>query len=131
MFNKDKQEEAPGKSQNRISLGTVIEGDLTSDGGFRIDGTVLGSIKTGTKVVLGKDGIITGTLECKNADIEGTFSGKLIVHGLLSLKATAHIDGDVIINKLAVEPGATFNATCRMNTGVKSLADSSDKQAAK
>lgn len=130
MFNKGKDEEQiPGKSQNRISHGTTIEGDLTSDGGFRIDGTVLGTIKTGAKVVIGKDGIITGQLECKNADIEGTFSGKLLVHGLLTLKATARIDGDVVVNKLAVEPGAHFNASCKMGTGVKSLDDSKGKTA--
>lgn len=130
MFNKDKNEDQiPGKSQNRISHGTTIEGDLTSEGGFRIDGTILGTVKTAAKVVIGKDGIITGHLECKNADIEGTFSGKLLVHGLLTLKATAIIDGDVIANKLAVEPGAHFNATCKMGTGVKSLADSKGKTA--
>jgi cytoskeletal protein CcmA (bactofilin family) len=130
MFNKDKNEDQiPGKSQNRISHGTTIEGDLTSDGGFRIDGTILGTVKTAAKVVIGKDGIITGHLECKNADIEGTFSGKLLVHGLLTLKATASIDGEVITNKLAVEPGALFNASCKMGTGVKSLADSKGKTA--
>ena len=130
MFNKDKNEgQIPGKSQNRISHGTTIEGDLTSDGGFRIDGTILGTVKTATKVVIGKDGIITGHLECKNADIEGTFSGKLHVHGLLTLKATASIDGEVVTNKLAVEPGANFNATCKMGTSVKTLNDSKGKTA--
>lgn len=130
MFNKAKTDEKiPGSSQNRISLGTTIEGDIISSGGFRIDGTILGTVKTDAKVVVGKDGIITGNLECKNADIEGTFSGKLLVHGLLTLKATASIDGDVLTNKLAVEPGASFNATCKMGTGVKSIGDSKGKTA--
>jgi len=130
MFNKGKvEDQVPGRSQNRISHGTTIEGDLSSDGGFRIDGTILGSVKTAAKVVIGKDGIITGQLECKNADIEGVFTGKLLVHGLLTLKATASIEGDVVTNKLSVEPGALFNATCKMGTGVKSLADSKEKTA--
>jgi cytoskeletal protein CcmA (bactofilin family) len=130
MFNIGKEDDqVPGRSQNRISHGTTIEGDLSSDGGFRIDGTILGSVRTAAKVVVGKDGIITGQLECKNADIEGSFSGKLIVHGLLTLKATASIDGDVVTNKLAVEPGAHFNATCKMGTGAKSFADSNEKTA--
>ena len=33
-----------GKSQNRIGQGTVIEGDIKSTGGFRIDGTIIGSL---------------------------------------------------------------------------------------
>lgn len=131
MFNDKKgskkgQMEA-GKSQNRISHDTVIEGDVTSKGGFRIDGTINGTLQTAGKVVIGKDGTINGSLECANADIEGNFKGKLNVSGLLTLKSSAIIEGEVFISKLSVEPGATFNATCSMNTGVKNLSDSNKK----
>lgn len=130
MFSRAKEVEVmPGKSQNRISFGTTIEGDLKSEGGFRIDGTILGTVKTAAKVVIGKEGLITGELECLNADIEGTFTGTLTVHGLLTLKATAVITGDVVANKLAVEPGASFNATCKMGKGVKLLTDAKVKKA--
>ena len=87
------------------------------------DASGIGTLTTPAKVVIGKDGKIDGTLECSNADIEGAFSGNLKVSGLLSLKSSAHIEGDVVTNKLAVEPGATFNASCSMNSGVKSLND--------
>lgn len=97
---------------------------MESDGGFRIDGTINGTLKTPGKVVIGKDGKVDGTLECANADIEGFFSGKLIVQGLLSLKSSAVITGDVITEKLAVEPGAVFNATCKMESGLKSITTS-------
>jgi len=131
MFNdkkssKKEQMEA-GKSQNRISHGTVIEGDIVSKGGFRIDGIINGTLQTPAKVVIGKEGAINGTLDCGNADIEGNFKGKLNVTGLLTLKSTALIEGDVVISKLSVEPGATFNATCSMNTGVKNLSNSNKK----
>jgi cytoskeletal protein CcmA (bactofilin family) len=124
MFNDKKNSKSfmeSGKSQNRISHGTTIVGDIVSDGGFRIDGEINGTLKTPGKVVIGKDGKVDGTLECNNADIEGHFSGKLYVEGLLTLKSTATIDGDVVTQKLAVEPGATFNASCKMESGVKSL----------
>ena len=67
-------------------------------------------------MVVGKDGVIEGTLECANADFEGSFSGTLLVGGILTLKSTAVIDGDVTTQKLAVEPGASFNASCKMGT---------------
>ncbi len=107
--------------QNIIAKGTKIVGDIASQGPFRIDGTVEGNIKTSGKVVIGKAGFIKGTLQGENADFEGKFSGKLILTGTLSLKSTAHIEGEVHINKLAVEPGATFNATCSMKGTVKAL----------
>jgi len=108
--------------QNIISHNSKMVGDVISDGPFRIDGTIEGNLKTPGKVVVGKSGIINGTLEGTNADFEGTFNGKLILSGTLSLKASALIEGEVIVGKLAVEPGATFNATCSMKgAAVKEL----------
>lgn len=109
--------------QNIIAQGTKIVGDIASQGPFRIDGTVEGNVKTSGKIVVGKSGYIKGTLQGENADFEGKFSGKLILSGTLTLKATAHIEGEVHITKLAVEPGATFNATCSMKGTVKSLSN--------
>jgi len=109
------------KNQNKISEGTKIVGDITSKGGFRIEGIVEGNVKTDGRVVVGQSGKIKGTLVCDNADFEGEFSGKLDVAGTLTLKSTAKIDGEVLIGKLAVEPGASFNATCSMKGSVKSI----------
>jgi cytoskeletal protein CcmA (bactofilin family) len=107
--------------QNRIAQGTTIVGDIVSEGGFRIDGAIQGTIKTPGKIVVGKSGIINGTLEGTNADFEGRFSGKMKLSGVLSLKSSAFIEGEVEIGKLAVEPGATFNAVCSMKGAVKEL----------
>lgn len=111
---KDKNMTEPTTGQNRINEGTKLKGDINSQGFFRIDGTIEGNVSTPSKVVLGKSGFINGTLSCENADIEGKFEGDLNVSGTLTLKATAHIEGQVVVGKLAVEPGATFNATCTM-----------------
>jgi len=109
------------RNQNKISEGTKIVGDIVSKGGFRVEGTIEGTFKTTGKVVVGKSGFIQGTLECSDADFEGKFSGNLLISGTLSLKPTALIEGEVSVGKLAVEPGATFNASCVMKGGVKSL----------
>ena len=62
-----------------------------------------------------------GKVECNNADVEGKFAGELHVNNLLTLKTTAKISGEVEIGKLAVEPGAEFNATCTMKGAIKEL----------
>ena len=107
-----------GGQPNRIEKNTVIKGDITSEADFRIDGKLEGNVKTSGKVVIGKDGLIKGKVECVNADIEGSFNGELFVSELLSLKTTAKIEGTVNVSKLAVEPGATFNASCSMGKGL-------------
>lgn len=125
MFSSDKK---TGKmatetisQQNTIAKGTTITGDIISDGDFRIEGSIQGNVKTPGKVVVGKTGMINGTLKSSNADIEGRFSGKLLLSDTLSLKSTAHVEGEVEVGKLAVEPGATFNATCAMKGALKEL----------
>ena len=100
---------------SRIEGSTRVKGDIVSEGDFRIDGTLDGSIKTKGKVVVGKQGSIKGAVSCSNADVEGKIYGNLFVSQALSLKSTSIIDGDVVIGKLIVESGATFNASCSMN----------------
>ena len=116
------------KEQNRISSGTVITGDIVAKGGFRVEGTIKGTVTTAGKVVISKGGFIDGTLSCQSADFEGKFSGKLIVAETLTLRTSAHIEGEVTAGKLAIEPGATFNATCEMKSVVKMLNKDEPKQ---
>lgn len=116
---KEKNNFEPGMGQNRINEGTTLVGNIASKGFFRIDGTIEGNVNTPSKVVLGKTGVINGTLTCENADIEGRIEGNLDVADTLSLKSTAHIKGEVVAGKLAVDPGATFNATCAMKGSQK------------
>lgn len=115
-----------GGQPNRIEKNTRIKGEITSEADFRIDGKLDGNVKTSGKVVIGKDGYIHGKVECVNADIEGNFNGELLVSELLSLKSSAVIEGTVIVAKLSVEPGATFNASCTMKGkgGIGSAASS-------
>lgn len=123
MFSGSKKEQMATDvtQQNAIAKGSTITGDIVSDGDFRIEGTIQGNVKTPGKVVIGRTGIIKGTLTSANADIEGKFSGKLILTDTLTLKSTAYVEGEVEVAKLAVEPGATFNATCAMKGAIKEL----------
>ena len=113
---------------NRIVEGTKIEGNIHSVADFRLDGELIGNFKSDGKLVVGPLGSIIGDIECKNADIEGNFRGKIEVEELLNLKSTAIIEGNVIVGKLAVEPGALFTATCSMKNNVKNLIPNEAKE---
>jgi cytoskeletal protein CcmA (bactofilin family) len=106
---------------NRIVEGTTITGNIISQADFRLDGMLIGDFTSNGKIVVGPEGSIKGKICCQNADIEGKLEGILVVEDLLSLKATAVIIGDVICEKLSVEPGAVFQATCKMKSDVKNL----------
>ncbi len=125
---KDKNMEEITSSQNIVAQGTKITGDFVSEGDFRIDGTVEGNIKTSGKVVVGKSGFIKGTLQGTDAHFEGKFSGKLNLTGMLTLKSSANIEGEVLVSKLSVEPGANFNVTCSMKGMVKEINKGGQRQ---
>ena len=106
---------------NMIGAGTIITGDVTSKGDIRVDGTLKGSVNTQGKVVLGCEGMIEGDVVCKDADISGTIKAKITVSQLLSLKSTAKLNGDIITNKLSIEPGASFTGSCSMGAVIKDI----------
>jgi cytoskeletal protein CcmA (bactofilin family) len=102
-------------SINLIGAGTTVKGDIKSTGDFRIDGTLVGSINSQGKVIVGSTGKLEGEIICQNADISGEVKARIMVTELLTLKASAKLTGDITINKLAIEPGARFSGTCAMN----------------
>lgn len=102
-------------SINFLGNGTVIKGSIKSNGDFRIDGVLNGSINSKGKVVVGPSGRVEGEIVCQNADISGEIQAKIVVHELLTLKASAILKGDIFTNKLAIEPGAKFTGSCNMN----------------
>jgi len=126
MFTNNKKEMTHQKNEiqgavNIIGVGTVITGDIQSKGDIRIDGTLKGAVKTTGKVVVGRSGTIEGDIECNNADIAGSLNAKITVSQLLSLKATAKLTGDLVTNKLAIEPGAAFTGHCSMGAVIKDI----------
>lgn len=106
--------ESESSPVNIITAGTKIKGDITATGDFRLDGTLEGNIQLNGKLVVGDTGVVKGNIMCQNANIIGMVDGNLSVKELLSLHATARISGDILINKLSIEPGAVFTGRCRM-----------------
>lgn len=101
-------------SVNIIGNGTDIKGNIKSNGDLRIDGFIKGTIHATGKVVVGSTGRVEGEINCQNADISGDVKAHIKVTELLSLKANAIVSGDILTNKLAIEPGAVFTGACKM-----------------
>lgn len=100
---------------NIIGNGTTLKGDIISDGDFRIDGTLIGSITSKAKVIIGTTGLIEGEIKCANGDFSGAIKANVVVTEMLSLKATSSITGNIVVNKLSIEPGAQFSGNCKMD----------------
>jgi cytoskeletal protein CcmA (bactofilin family) len=113
---------------NTIGAGTIVTGDIESKGDIRVDGILKGTVNTSGKVVLGKDGVVEGDVSCNSADISGTVNAKITVTQLLLLKSTAKLHGDIVTNKLSIEPGASFTGSCSMGAVIKDIKDAGSKE---
>ncbi len=43
-----------------ISAGTTLKGDIQSSSDLRIDGTIIGNIRSNSKIIIGSTGVVEG-----------------------------------------------------------------------
>jgi len=115
-------EKINGTNGGTTLIGTVttLKGDLSSNSDLRIDGTIIGNIKCGSKIVIGASGSVEGDIEGNQADIVGKVSGNIKIKDILQLRGDCVVNGNIYTNKLQVEPTATFNGQCHMGSTVTS-----------
>ncbi|MEI7734305.1 MAG: polymer-forming cytoskeletal protein [Ferruginibacter sp.] len=124
MFNSKSKlsfDDSTAGSTTIIGAGTVITGNVTSNGDIRIDGTIKGNLISKAKILVGAQGLIEGDVNGKLADVLGKVKGTIQVSDLLFLHGNAVVDGDICAGKLQVEPTATFNGKCQMGANVVEL----------
>lgn len=117
-----KQPETDHTSINLVGTGTTIKGEIFSNGDIRIDGSIIGTVESKGKVIVGNTGMVEGDIICQNADFSGQIKARVEVSELLTLKASSKLSGDIITSKLAIEPGAVFTGTCTMEKPQPGLA---------
>ena len=100
--------------RNLIGNGTTIKGDIESNGDIRIDGHLIGSLKSNGKVVIGQTGVMEGDLNCKQAEISGVVKGNITTEELTALKSTSKVEVDLNTKQLLIEVGAQFTGKCVM-----------------
>jgi cytoskeletal protein CcmA (bactofilin family) len=101
-------------ASTNIGKGATLQGNIDTFGNVRVDGKLIGDIKSKSKVATGNASVVEGCITAQNAEIEGEVKGSLEVSELLVLKSTAIIHGDILTSKMVVEAGAVFNGKCQM-----------------
>ncbi len=118
-----------GTEHNTLAFGTKVVGDIQAENDFRLDGSVEGTIVCKGKIVVGPKGVMSGTMTCANAEVNGVVKGKMIISDTLSLKSTAKVEGEITTKTLSIEPHAIFTGTCDMTNGNKvSVVPNSNQQ---
>jgi cytoskeletal protein CcmA (bactofilin family) len=119
-----------GTGATLISAGTTLKGDISSNSDLRIDGTVIGNIKSSAKIIIGSTGVVEGDISGNQADIVGKVSGNIRSKELLQLRGQCVVTGNLYAGKLQVEPSASFNGQCHMGANVVEMNNNNEPQAA-
>ena len=101
-------------ARNLIGNGTTFKGDIESNGDIRVDGRLIGSLKSNGKISVGQTGVIEGDLNCKQAEIAGVVKGTINTEELTALKSTSKVEVDLNTKQLLIEVGAQFTGKCVM-----------------
>lgn len=108
-------------SASIIATGNTINGNISSEGDIRIDGTIKGNVFSKAKVLIGTEGMVEGTIHSREADISGNVCGNINCKELLHLKGNAMVSGDIHTGKLLIEPSVSFNGQCQMGANIVEL----------
>lgn len=110
-----------------LAKDTCVRGDVTFDGGLRIDGRVDGNVlgKPGGRglLVLSDKGTVVGTVKVHDAVINGCVEGDLEVEHFLELQAGARITGNISYRALKLECGAAVEGKLERLDGEPAAAD--------
>jgi cytoskeletal protein CcmA (bactofilin family) len=84
----------------------ILEGDSETDGSLRVEGTIRGNVRAGKSVVIGKDGLVDGSIFTQDAVVAGRVSGGIHAASRLELLATSDVSGEIEALRMQVEEGA-------------------------
>lgn len=118
VFSRSKETSPNGNGEinNIISQGTLITGDIESEGNFRLEGKLKGNITTKSKLFVGKTGEVVGNIEAQNAVIEGQVKGDLKIINDLIIKASADIAGNIEACYLTTEKGGNISGQVQISS---------------
>jgi cytoskeletal protein CcmA (bactofilin family) len=104
----------------------TITGDVTSKGELRIDGRVQGNVHC-LSLILGENSEIKGDVKAEEVLIRGRLIGSVRGRRVM-LQSTAHVEGDLLHQDLAMEQGAYFQGESRRAEGPLAAAQLEQKQ---
>jgi cytoskeletal protein CcmA (bactofilin family) len=113
MFSKKKQPAI----RSLIADGNHIEGHVYFMDGLRIDGTVVGDVRSGEDkksiLVISETASVTGEVHADHVIVNGTVKGPVYARRMLELQPKARIEGDVYYTALEMHQGAIIAGLLR------------------
>ena len=115
---KSSKNEKPGANETAMSViaqGMRIVGDIECSGVLKIEGTVEGTIRGARQVLLGRQGVVKGDIETREAVIGGQVEGSIHAMERVEIQGTAAVVGNVHTKTIVIREGGQINGAVRMD----------------
>src|SRR2546427_8891770 len=97
-----------------IGTGMRVVGDITAEGVVKIEGTVVGTVRAGRQVLVGKGGEVEVDVISREAIIGGEVRGSIRADERVEIQASCVVHGDIAAKRLLVQEGGEIIGVVRI-----------------
>ena len=100
-----------------LDAGSHIQGELSFENTFRVDGKITGTVKSKGDLVVGDGGVIDGHVEVGRIYVSGIVKGEVKARERVEIGVAGRVEADLVTPALVIEDGAFFQGRCSMDMG--------------
>lgn len=93
----------------------VVEGKITFEGIFHLDGTFKGEIRGGGTLILGETAAVKGKLGIDTLVVKGKLEGEVEARARVEIHSSGEVHGIVFTPALTISDGGFFDGHCKMD----------------
>ena len=97
-----------------VDSGCTIRGELEFAQSFRVDGSIEGTIRSRSELVVGEGGVVDGEIDVARCRVGGQVRGVVRASEQVVLHATARVWAEIHAPVLVMEEGAFLEGTVTM-----------------
>ncbi|MBS0617881.1 MAG: polymer-forming cytoskeletal protein [Spirochaetes bacterium] len=110
-----KSEQSETVVSSYVGQGDSFHGDFQLSGALRVDGTISGTVRTTSQVIIGPTGHIKTNVEADSVMVSGRVDGNIYALDFVHLLKNARVMGDIVAANLLVDEGVIFEGRARIN----------------
>jgi cytoskeletal protein CcmA (bactofilin family) len=97
-----------------LDRGSRMQGDLTFEASFRVDGNFQGSVRSSGRLVVGEGGEVEGEIHVGHLLVTGEVRGSVEAGEQIHIAPGGRLLADITTPSLRIEDGAVFEGKCVM-----------------
>lgn len=119
IFSRPQGSTRPGEAAGLtiIAVGTTVAGDISSEGVVKVEGTVEGTVRAGTQLLIAAGALIRGDIFAAEVVAGGEVHGGIHAGERVEIQAGALVAGDIRTQRLHIADGGRVNGQITMELG--------------